>query len=187
MTLADPGFAGPASDAGGPLEQAREQAAAAWSRAAEVLQATEQIVAESQAVRQMAADARRERLSSAAGRERMRRSRFIRLLARMETMPVIEQAKGIIMAQSSCGEAEAFDILRRASQRYNVPVRDLAAQIVARAAARGGPAAPVRSAAPRPDRQNRRRLLQARGELAPSDGQVLICCSQPRPDVALDM
>jgi AmiR/NasT family two-component response regulator len=45
---------------------------------------------------------------------------------------VIEQAKGIIMAQSACGEAEAFDLLRRASQRSNVPVRELAAQLVAK-------------------------------------------------------
>jgi hypothetical protein len=58
----------------------------------------------------------------------------VRLLARLESMPVIEQAKGIIMAQSHCGHAEAFDLLRRASQRANVPVRELAAQIVAKAA-----------------------------------------------------
>jgi hypothetical protein len=45
---------------------------------------------------------------------------------------VIEQAKGIIMAQSHCGGAQAFDMLRRASQRSNVPVRELAAQIVAK-------------------------------------------------------
>jgi AmiR/NasT family two-component response regulator len=49
-------------------------------------------------------------------------------------MPVIEQAKGIIMAQSQCGDAQAFDLLRRASQRANVPVRELAAQIVAKTA-----------------------------------------------------
>jgi AmiR/NasT family two-component response regulator len=46
-------------------------------------------------------------------------------------MPVIEQAKGILIAQSRCGDAQAFDLLRRVSQRSNVPVRDLAAQIVA--------------------------------------------------------
>jgi hypothetical protein len=43
---------------------------------------------------------------------------------------VIEQAKGIIMAQDGCGPEEAFDVLRRASQRTNVKVRELAAQIV---------------------------------------------------------
>ena len=47
---------------------------------------------------------------------------------------MIEQAKGILMAQSHCGNAQAFDLLRRASQRSNVPVRDLAAQIVAKTA-----------------------------------------------------
>jgi len=57
-----------------------------------------------------------------------------RLLARLETMPVIDQAKGIIMAQSHCGDAQAFSLLRRASQRSNVPVRELAAQIVAKTA-----------------------------------------------------
>src|SRR5215467_7301339 len=45
-------------------------------------------------------------------------------------MPVIEQAKGILMAQQSCGPDEAFDLLRRASQRFNVPVRVLAARLV---------------------------------------------------------
>jgi hypothetical protein len=62
--------------------------------------------------------------------ELLQQSACARLVARLETMPVIEQAKGIIMAQSRCGAAEAFDILRRASQRSNVPVRELAAQIV---------------------------------------------------------
>lgn len=32
-------------------------------------------------------------------------------------MPLIEQAKGIIMAREGCGPEEAFDLLRRASQR----------------------------------------------------------------------
>ena len=66
--------------------------------------------------------------------ELLGRSGYARLWARLETMPVIEQAKGILMAQSGCGPEAAFDVLRRASQRSNVPVRDLAAQIVARTA-----------------------------------------------------
>lgn len=60
----------------------------------------------------------------------LRRSELARLRARLETMPVIEQAKGIIMAQGGCGEEEAFGLLRQASQRRNEPVRDLAAEIV---------------------------------------------------------
>src|SRR5215468_6468932 len=58
-------------------------------------------------------------------------------------MPVIEQAKGILMAQHDCGPDEAFDLLRRASQRFNVPVRVLAARLV-HSVQRSGPlAAPV--------------------------------------------
>jgi hypothetical protein len=58
-------------------------------------------------------------------------------------MPVIEQAKGILMAQRGCGPDEAFDLLRRASQRFNVPVRVLAARL-AHGVHRPGPqAAPV--------------------------------------------
>src|SRR5579859_4839274 len=71
--------------------------------------------------------------ASPADHELLRQSEHARLLARLETMPVIEQAKGIIMAQSRCTEAEAFDLLRRASQRSNIPVRELAVQIIASA------------------------------------------------------
>ena len=74
----------------------------------------------------------------------LQRSAYARLVARLQTMSVIEQAKGIIMAQSSCGDAEAFDMLRRASQRSNVPVRELAAQLVVKSAA------PADSAAAKP-------------------------------------
>ena len=57
-------------------------------------------------------------------------SAYARLQAQMDTMPVIEQAKGILMAQYRCRPEEAFDLLRRASQRANVKVSVLAAQIV---------------------------------------------------------
>jgi ANTAR domain len=40
-----------------------------------------------------------------------------RLRAQLDTMPVIEQAKGIIMAPAGCAPEAAFDLLRRASQR----------------------------------------------------------------------
>jgi len=46
--------------------------------------------------------------------------------AQLDNAPVIEQAKGILMAQQGWGPDEAFDVLRRASQRFNVPVRVLA-------------------------------------------------------------
>jgi ANTAR domain len=63
-------------------------------------------------------------------REILRESAFARMQARLETMPVIEQAKGILMAQYRCRPEEAFDLLRRASQTANVKVSDLAAQLV---------------------------------------------------------
>ena len=53
-----------------------------------------------------------------------------RLQARLADMPVIEQAKGVLMAQQGCDADEAFDLLRRAAQRSNVPVREQAKQIV---------------------------------------------------------
>ena len=66
--------------------------------------------------------------------ELLRESATARLQARLETMPVIEQAKGVIMDREGCAADQAFDLLCKASQRSNVPVRELAALIVARAA-----------------------------------------------------
>jgi hypothetical protein len=62
--------------------------------------------------------------------EVLRESAFARMHARLESLPVIEQAKGILMAQQRCGPEEAFDLLRRASQRANLKLHVLAAQIV---------------------------------------------------------
>lgn len=47
---------------------------------------------------------------------------------------IIGQAKGIIMARKGVSEEEAFDILRRASQRMNVKLRDIATQVTKRTA-----------------------------------------------------
>ena len=63
-------------------------------------------------------------------RETLHSSAYARLQARLETMPVIEQAKGILMAQHRCGPDEAFDLLRRASQCANVRISVLAARLV---------------------------------------------------------
>jgi AmiR/NasT family two-component response regulator len=43
---------------------------------------------------------------------------------------VIDQARGILMAEHHCGPDEAFDILRQLSQRSNRKIRDLAVEIV---------------------------------------------------------
>jgi len=48
----------------------------------------------------------------------------------MDSRAVIEQAKGVLMAQRHIDADEAFDVLREASQRYNRKLRDIAAGIV---------------------------------------------------------
>jgi AmiR/NasT family two-component response regulator len=78
-------------------------------------------------------------LAGRSQRELLHESAFFRLRARLESLPVIEQAKGILMAQTHCTSEQAFDLLRRASQRSNVRVRDLAAQIVEGAASGSRP------------------------------------------------
>jgi GAF domain-containing protein len=49
----------------------------------------------------------------------------------MDSRAVIEQAKGVLMAQRRIDAEQAFDVLREASQRYNRKLRDIAAGIVA--------------------------------------------------------
>lgn len=48
----------------------------------------------------------------------------------MESRAVIEQAKGVLMAQRHVDAEHAFEILRQASQRYNRKLRDIAVGIV---------------------------------------------------------
>jgi AmiR/NasT family two-component response regulator len=48
----------------------------------------------------------------------------------MASRAVIEQAKGLIMAQRRCTPDEAFQTLSRASQRSNRKLRDIATAIV---------------------------------------------------------
>ena len=51
----------------------------------------------------------------------------------MESRAVIEQAKGVLMAQSGIDAERAFEALRGASQRENRKLRDIAGEIVRRA------------------------------------------------------
>ena len=44
---------------------------------------------------------------------------------------MVDLAVGIIMGQNRCSQHEAFTILRTASGRSNMKLRDLAAQLVA--------------------------------------------------------
>jgi GAF domain-containing protein len=48
----------------------------------------------------------------------------------MDSRAVIEQAKGVLMAQRHVDSDQAFEILRAASQRYNRKLRDIALGIV---------------------------------------------------------
>ena len=50
--------------------------------------------------------------------------------AALHSRDLIGQAKGMLMARSWIGEDEAFDILRRASQRTNVKIAELAQKLV---------------------------------------------------------
>lgn len=52
------------------------------------------------------------------------------------TREIIGEAKGILMVSQSCTRDEAFDILRRASQRENRKLRELAEELVLRVEAR---------------------------------------------------
>ncbi len=53
------------------------------------------------------------------------------LHAALTSQPVIEQAKGILMARHGCGHERAFRLLVEASQRQNRKLRDVAAAVVA--------------------------------------------------------
>ena len=53
------------------------------------------------------------------------------LRAALESRPVIDQAKGVLVARHGCTPDKAFELLARASQRENRKVRDLAADVVA--------------------------------------------------------
>jgi GAF domain-containing protein len=47
----------------------------------------------------------------------------------IESRDVIGQAKGILMARDHLSDEEAYDVLRRASQRLNTKLRDVAEQV----------------------------------------------------------
>lgn len=53
------------------------------------------------------------------------------LRAAMESRTVIDLAVGILMGRNRCGQEEAVEILKKASNHRNVKLRDLAAELVA--------------------------------------------------------
>lgn len=64
----------------------------------------------------------------------------------LESRATIEQAKGILVANERCTPDEAFEILRRASQRENRKLRSVAEDLVRRYAASAPPRATTASA-----------------------------------------
>ncbi len=52
-----------------------------------------------------------------------------RLEQKAESRDVIGRAKGILMARSGASDEEAFAMLKGASQRMNVKLRDIAQQV----------------------------------------------------------
>ena len=53
------------------------------------------------------------------------------LRAALSSRSVIDQAMGIVMGMQRCGPQEAFDVLRTVSQNRNIPLREIAAELVA--------------------------------------------------------
>jgi len=52
------------------------------------------------------------------------------LRAGLASRRIIEQATGVLMGQNGCTSAQAFEMLRKASQNRNVKLRDLARDII---------------------------------------------------------
>jgi hypothetical protein len=140
-------IAGTGAGASPPWDASRLEAA--WLEFNAQMRRLEQARARLQATVEQARNGRSQR-------EMLHASAFARLRARLETMPVIEQAKGILMAQQRCGPDEAFDLLRRASQRANIKVSVLAAHIVEQVAS-PGPSPGVTHARPARQREGQRR------------------------------
>jgi hypothetical protein len=133
-------------------QAAREQARVLAARHRAAQRGTRELVQRNRAARIQAERVHELWLAASTGSQRY--SAAARLQARLASMPVIEQAKGIIIAQFGWAEDQAFDALRRASQRANIKVRDLAAQIVATTA---------QSASARPRPRARRQLSTRHG------------------------
>ena len=113
---------------------ARRQARALAAQHQAARHDTEEILQLIRAARDRAEQVHELWLATCPDADRLRYSAYARLRARLASMPVIEQAQGIIMAQCGWPEDQAFDALRRASQGENIKLRDLAAKIVARTA-----------------------------------------------------
>ncbi len=119
------------------LQQTQQRASENWRLVRDAWRRAEQV--------------RAGRLAADAAPGRLRNSVYARMHARLASLLVIEQAKGILMAWYGWPEEQAFEALRQLSQQRNIKVRELAASIVARAGER-----PASTPAPgRPHRDHR--------------------------------
>ncbi|CAK7284931.1 ANTAR domain-containing protein [Streptomyces sp. RM1] len=86
----------------------------------------------------------RERTASAVARERAEQLAVLRmeiaqLRHALDSRPVIDQARGVLMAAHGCTPDQAWEILRETSQRTNTKLRHIADAITASAAPDGPP------------------------------------------------
>ncbi|MER6264857.1 ANTAR domain-containing protein [Streptomyces sp900105245] len=86
------------------------------------------------------------RTASAVARERAEQLELLRLEIEqlrhaLDSRPVIDQARGVLMAAHACTPDQAWEILREASQRTNTKLRQVAAAVT-ESATRDGPAPP---------------------------------------------
>jgi anti-anti-sigma regulatory factor len=86
------------------------------------------------------------RTASAVARERAEQLDLLRLEIEqlrhaLDSRPVIDQARGVLMAAHGCTADQAWDILRETSQRSNTKLRHVAAALTA-SAVPGGPPPP---------------------------------------------
>ncbi|CAM5542538.1 MULTISPECIES: ANTAR domain-containing protein [Streptomyces] len=69
-----------------------------------------------------------------AAEVRRLRAENAQLREAMASRPLIDQARGILMADEACTAAQAWDMLRYTSQHTNIKLREVAAAVVAGAA-----------------------------------------------------
>ncbi|MFV1366337.1 ANTAR domain-containing protein [Mycolicibacterium elephantis] len=100
-------------------------------------------------------------------------SAFSDLLSVLQSRGAIEQAKGALMGRVGCDAEQAWNILRRASQQFNVKLRELAVALIEHIS--GAPAeqprTPARIAPDQPARTAARLLWSAMAESARPRGR----------------
>ncbi len=87
----------------------------------------------------------------------------------LDSHPVTDQARGILMAAHGCTPDRAWEILRETSQRTDTQLRQVAAEITASAGPPGAPPLPERAP---PCGRRSTAGAAARGPVPPADAAV---------------